>query len=89
MLLAGLGASSQAVALSTCTWNEVWASFSELNADTPLGTNNVSYVNDYQAQVVRAGSLIQATQMRNNLQAACDAVIQLEGNLAQINNQYH
>jgi hypothetical protein len=82
------GLSSQARALSTCSWHEVLAKFSELNADTPLDTGNLSYEDAYHSQVIRATSLIQAAQMRNNLQAACDSVIQLERNLAQINTQY-
>jgi hypothetical protein len=87
-LITVCGLSSQAAALSTCTWNEVSARFLELNADTPLGSNNIAYMNDYQGQVAKAGSLIQAAQMRNNLQAACEAVVQLESNASQINSRY-
>jgi hypothetical protein len=87
-LITVCGLSSQAAALSTCTWNEVSARLLELNANAPLGANNISYMNDYQGQIVKADSLIQAAQMRDNLQAACDVVVQLESNSSQINSGY-
>jgi hypothetical protein len=83
-----------AVALSTqalafpCTWDEVQARYLELNAATPLQTQNFAYINEYQGLVVTQGSLIQAALMRQDLPKACSILAHLEGALTNVNGKY-
>lgn len=72
-----------------CTWDEVQARYLELNAATPLQTQNIEYINEYQALIVTQGSLLQASMMRQDLPRACSILAQLEQALMNVNRKYH
>src|SRR5580693_6215921 len=60
----------------------------QLNASTPLQSQNFEYINEYQGLIVTQGSLIQAALVRQDLSPACSVLAQLERALTSVNGKY-
>ena len=78
----------QAATTSSCSWDEVQARSLELNAATPIQTQNSQYIIEYQTVISRQYPLILAAKIRDDLPRACSVLEQLEQNLEQVNRKY-